>query len=548
MIFTIFKVFLVIALVASLIGNCVLIWLNTQRTPKCPAQKVNSPGPVEHNERSSIFADLTVEEILQVRSYMTKIPGMNISFQPVSLLTRDYLYLIDVSLPKKQDALHHLDADGPKPAREATAVVFHGSKNNIKEYVVGPLPNPSYHRDVTIERYKREIPLTARPMHSSEYIFIGEFIKKALNPVSELLNDSFGIDASVYNAYYQNMPKGVKSGDRQTWFSLCRNVEGFYIHPVGFEILINHQSTKYSNWSITKVFYIGRYFDSLEELKQQYEAGNVTKLIYKPVLNYASLKPSKKPTGTGPQQYHVQGKRFSVKNNHIAYLDWSFAFGLNALRGMRVFDVRFKGERIIYELSVQEAMSVYGSVTPNIMLTKFLDGSLGIGVCAYELVKGVDCPYSATYIDTYHFFDTGAPRRHRNSICVFEHDMGLPLRRHFSETLYNSYGGLPNSALVFRTITSIGNYDYVWDFIFYQSGSVEAKVRATGYIASSFNVKDNYPFGHQVAENVTGNVHTHFVNFKVDLDVLGLYNGTLSMLQFKTIIHTQLISNYYCIW
>lgn len=543
MICTIFKVFLVIALVASLIGNCVLIWLNTQRTPKCNAQKVNSPGPVVHNERSTIFADLTVEEILQVRSYMSKIPGMNISFEPASLLTDDYLYLIDVSLPKKQDVLHHLDADGPKPAREATAVVFHGSKNNIKEYVVGPLPNPSYHRDVTIERYKREIPLTARPVNSGEYIFIGEFLKKVLDPVSKLLNDSFGIDASVYNAYYENMPKGVKSGDRQTWISLCRNVEGHYIHPVGFEVLINHQSTNYSYWSVTKVFYLGQYFDSLEELKQQYDAGNVTKIIYKPAPNYASLKPQKKPTGIGPQQFHVQGKRFSVKNNHIVYLDWSFAFGLNALRGMRVFDVRFKGERIIYELSVQEAMSVYGSITPNIMLTKFLDGSLGIGVCAYELVKGVDCPYSATYIDTYHFLDTGAPRRLRNSICVFEHDMGRPLRRHFSETLYNSYGGLANSALVFRTITSIGNYDYAWDFIFYQSGSVEAKVRATGYIASSFNVKDNYQFGHQVAENVTGNVHTHFVNFKVDLDVLGLYNGTLSMLQFKT-NHTHIADNY----
>lgn len=92
------------------------------------------------------------------------------------------------------------------------------------------------------------------------------------------------------------------------------------------------------------------------ELKQQYEAGTVRKIIYKPVPSYASLKPKKKPRGIGPQQFYVQDKRLSVKNNHIAYLDWSFAFGLSVLRGMRVFDVRFRGERIIYELSVQEAM------------------------------------------------------------------------------------------------------------------------------------------------------------------------------------------------
>ncbi|KAM6967311.1 amine oxidase [copper-containing] 3-like [Tautogolabrus adspersus] len=478
-----------------------------------------------HNERSVVFADLSAEEILQVRDYMSKIPGMKISFEPSSPPSADYLYMIELSLPKKQEVLHYLDGDGPKPRREATAVVFYGSKNFIKEYVVGPLPNPSYHRDVTVERYKREIPLTARPVTSGEYLLMDmEFLIDVLRPVSMLLKESFGLTPSSYDAYYDGMPRGVKSGDRQTWVSLCRDEEGFYIHPVGFEILINHQSTNFSSWHVMKVLYNGQYFNSLLELKQKYEDGTVEKIIYKPVPNYASLKPKKKPTGVGPQQYYVQGKRFSIKNNNIVYLDWSFAFGLNTFRGMRVFDVRFRGERIIYELSVQEAMSVYGSLTPNLMLTKFLDGSLGIGACAYELVRGVDCPYSATFIDTFHFMDTGVPRRLRNSICVFEHDMGQPLRRHFSEIVYNSYGGLANSALVFRTITAIGNYDYMWDFIFYQSGSVEAKVKATGYIASSFKLNNNFQFGHQVAENVTGNIHTHFINFKVDLDVLGVKN------------------------
>ncbi|XP_070704070.1 amine oxidase [copper-containing] 3-like [Pempheris klunzingeri] len=522
---TVLKCLLGVALVASLIGNCVLIWLNTERSHrKCPAQQVNPSQPAVHNERSVVFADLSVEEFLQVRDYMTKIPGMNISFEPASPPSANYLYMIDLSLPKKQEILHHLDTNGPKPTREATAVVFHGSKNSIKEYVVGPLPNPSYHRDVTFERYKREFPLTARPFIAGEYIGMTLFLHYVLKPVRTLLKDSFGIDESVHPAYYDNMPRGVKSGDRQTWISLCRNVEGFYIHQVGFEILINHQSTIFLAWRVIQVLYNGQYFDSLLELKQQYEAGTVKKVIYKAVPNYASLKPKQKSTGIGPQTFYVKGKRFSVKNNHIIYLDWSFAFGLSPLRGMRVFDVRFRGERIIYELSVQEALSVYGSVTPNLMLTKFLDGSLGIGRCAYELVRGVDCPYSATYIDTFHFMDTSVPRRFRNSICVFEYDTGHPLRRHFSEYPFTSYGGLANSALVFRTITAIGNYDYMWDFIFYQSGSVEAKVHATGYIASSFMLNSSFPFGHQVAENVTGNIHTHFINFKVDLDVLGVKN------------------------
>lgn len=518
---SVFRYLLVFVAVASLIGNCVLIWLNTQGPPMCPTQ--HSPGirPAEHDERSSVFADLSVDEFLQVRDFMSNVPGMSITTEPASPASADYLYMIDLSLPRKQDVLRYLDANGEKPAREATVVVLHGSKNNIKEYVVGPLPKPTYWRDVTIERYKREIPLTASPIRSGEVGRLVLFLQYVLKPIRVMMMESFGVDVLEYPAFIMSMPSGVKSGDRETWLGLCRHLEGFYLHPVGFEILINHQKKSLLLWQVLKVLYNGQYFDSVAELKEQYETGNVTKITYRPAPNFASLKPKDKPTAIGPQQYYVQGKRFSVKKNHIAYLDWSFSFGLSPLRGMRAFDIRFRGERIIYELSVQEAMSVYGSVTPNLMLTKFLDGSTGIGRSAYELVRGVDCPYSATFIDTLHFMDTGVPRRLRNSICVFEHDTGKPLRRHFSEIVYNSFGGLANSALVLRTITAIGNYDYIWDFVFYQSGSVEAKVQATGYIASSFALKDNLPYGHRVAENVTGNIHTHFISFKVDVDVSG---------------------------
>ncbi|XP_029912977.1 primary amine oxidase, liver isozyme-like [Myripristis murdjan] len=523
-IYTVLQYLLVVIAVASLIGNCVLIWLNTERTPKCPSQSVNPIPPARHNERSDVFADFSMEEFLKVRDYVSKIPGMNISIDPFSPPSTDYLYLIDLSLPKKGDILHYLDANGPKPVREATAVVFHGTTGNIKEYVVGPLPNPMYHRDVTFERYKTEIPLTASPLRLWDYIALDLFIRSALIPVRRLLNESFGPHVTSDPTFYNGLPSGVKSGERQTWISICRKVEGSYIHQVGFEMLIDHRSTAVLRWRVIKVVYNGQYFNSIQDLKKQYEAGTVSKIIFKPVQNHASLKPKEKPTGMGPQQFYTQGKRYSVKNNHVIYLDWSFAFGLSPLAGMRVFDVRFRGERIIYELSVQEAMSVYGSATPNLMLTKFLDASIGIGRFAYELVRGVDCPYLATYIDTFHFLDTGIPRLLRNSICVFEHDMGRPLRRHFSESNFLTYGGVANSALVFRTITSIGNYDYTWDFIFYQSGSVEAKVYATGYIVSSFTVNGSFLYGHQVAENVTGNIHTHFLNFKVDLDVLGVKN------------------------
>ncbi|XP_071403066.1 retina-specific copper amine oxidase [Centroberyx affinis] len=515
---------LILFVLVSVILNIVLISIRSGRPPKCSGHRLH-PLQGKHDERSRVFADLTRDEYLQVRDFMLKQKDLDISAHQLTGPSQNFLFLIDLSLPKKADALGYLEGRISKPVREATAVVFHGARGHIKEYVVGPLPNPTGYRDVTVERYKTELPINARTVTIGEYALLFMFLDdEVFSKLGKLMKESFDVDKDKELNAFEQMPRGVRSGDRKTWISFFRDLAGMYIHPVGFEVLVDHQSVNASEWRVERLLYNGQYFDSVEDLRQRYETEAVKKIVYKATRDYGSLKPQRKPLQLSPQQYYAEGKRFSVQDNHVLYLDWSFAFGLSSLTGMRVFDVRFKGERIAYELSVQEAMSVYGSVTPGMILTKFLDSSIGIGRFAHELVRGVDCPYDATYIDTYRYIDVQAPVRFKNSICVFEHNTGQPLRRHFADFFHNSYGGMVNSALVFRTITAIGNYDYMWDFIFYQSGSVEAKVHATGYISSSYLVAGSLKHGHQVAENVLGNIHTHFINFKVDLDVLGLKN------------------------
>uniref|UniRef100_A0AAY5E9J8 Amine oxidase n=1 Tax=Electrophorus electricus TaxID=8005 RepID=A0AAY5E9J8_ELEEL len=425
--------------------------------PKCQLQPQESIV-VNHSERSLIFADLTPQEYQLVCNYMWGQADLKISH-------------------------------GPKPPCEATVVVFFGERGYLKEYVVGPLSGDMRHRDVTKEKYKLpSLPFTARPVTIGEYVQLFTFLyNEVFRKLETELKESFGYIPNQRNLNaFEGMPRGVTTGDRKTWLSLFHDYSGIYIHPL---------------------LYNGEYFESINSFKRSYAASRLNKIVFKDIYNCASLKPRRRPTGLGPQQYYVQGKRFSVRNNQVIYLDWNFAFGLSSLTGMRVFDVRFKGERIAYELSVQEAMSVYGSITPGMILTKFLDSSIEIGRFAHELVRGVDCPYLATYVDVYRYIDTNVTQRYRNAICVFEHDTGRPLQ-HFSDFFHNSYGSLANSALYFCTITAIGNYDYIWDFILYQSGSVEARVHATGYISSSFKVDGSLKFGHQVAENVFGNIHT----------------------------------------
>ncbi|KAI7803320.1 retina-specific copper amine oxidase [Triplophysa rosa] len=522
---SVLKYLLILLGLISVIINIVLICINSNRLPKCLSQPQESLK-VKHSDKSLIFADLSPEEYKTVRDYMWAQKDLRISHAATAKPSENFIFLIDLLLPKKADALRYLDARGAKPPRDASVVVFYGAQGYLKEYVVGLFPGPLQHRDVTQEKYKAAtLPFTARPVTTGEYVQLFTLMNQVFKNIEKPLRESFGYIPKKRNLLpYEGMPRGVQAGDRKTWISFFRDYSGMYIHPVGFEILIHHQSSNSSDWTVDRVLYNGQYFDSIDDFKKKYEAGSVKKIVFKEIPNFASLKPRNKPSGLGPQQYYLQGKRFSVRNNEVVYLKWSFAFGLSSLTGMRVFDIRFKGERVAYELSVQEAMSVYGSLTPGMMLTKFLDSSIGIGRFAHELVRGIDCPHHATYVDTYRYIDRNVTLRSRNSICVFEHDMGRPLRRHFSDFFHNGFGGMANSALIFRTITAIGNYDYIWDFIFYQSGSVEARVHATGYISSSYKIDGSLEYGHQVAENVLGNIHTHFINFKVDLDILGVKN------------------------
>ncbi|MEE6523952.1 hypothetical protein FKM82_023101, partial [Ascaphus truei] len=498
------------------------------KTKTCGAGKPTSPLP-KHDDRSLVFADLTSEELTRAVEHLKK--TLNVKWVDISTAEpgSNCIYSVELQLPKKRDVLSYLDEGGKKPAREALVVVFHGGQTSpeIREYVVGPLPKPNYTKDVTLQKYNGNITYHRRPVIGSEYVQLYKHISdkefpKATTFMEEVLGYK-GPDTD-YFCEMTTAPRGFKSGDRSTWFVLFFNTHGsgYFLHPVGLELLVNHRSLDVSQWSVEKVFYNGNFFDSLVQLEEQYKAKKVKVVKMDKAHsenNYAPLKPPKSTVTDIPLQYEPQGPRYSVKNNQVLFQQWSVAFGVNVNSGLRLYDIKFKGERIVYELSVQEAISVYGSNAPGGMLTRYMDGSFGIGRFVYELVRGIDCPYFATYVDTYHLFDSNKWVRNRNSICIFELNTGLPLRRHFSSLGSLYYGGLANTVLVIRSISTLGNYDYVFDFIFYQNGAIETKVHATGYISTSFYMEEGLDYGNRVGEFTLGTIHTHFINYKVDLDV-----------------------------
>lgn len=268
---------------------------------------------------------------------------------------------------------------------------------------------------------------------------------------------------------------------------------------------------------------------------RKYDAGtiNKTKLdISADVERGASLRrrgqsflrqPMREPTVANPN-----GFRFDIRGRKVSYMGWEFHLGMRSSAGPALYDVRFNKSRIIYELSLQEATSFYSAHDPRQSSAQYLDSAFKIGASNFELLKGVDCPDESIFMDSYHFLDTSTTLTHRNSICVFEMNQGVPLRRHIafdSSSNVDFVAGLVDTALVVRTILTPGNYDYVMDFIIYQTGMVETRLSTTGYIIASSYYPTEAPYAFENLHRTQGTIHDHIVLFKVDLDVAGRENS-----------------------
>ncbi|XP_062377304.1 amiloride-sensitive amine oxidase [copper-containing] [Sardina pilchardus] len=492
-----------------------------------------------------MFADLTPRELKAVRDYLHAQRELGLTSAKGTVLKKNSILLIELHVPRKHEALRALDRGHAKPQRQARVVVQFGNQAqpNVTEYIVSPLPFPKTY-EVKTFKGGRPILFESRPISMTEYHHLVKVLERVEQKARRLLHESTGF-AGFTNCgdrcltFSDIAPRGLAPGERRTWIMLQKFVEGYFIHPVGFELLINHKDLDPEKWTVEKVWYNGQYFDSVEELMEKYDQGTIKKHRlpeHDPSDLYSTFiprGPSNTPTHIhGPKLVEPQGPRYHVDGNFVEYAGWSFAFRVRSSAGLQIFDLRFNGERVAYEVSLQEAIAFYSGDTPAAMQTKYIDAGWAMGTSDYELAPGIDCPEIATFRDMYHYYDTDKPVRYRNALCIFEMTTAMPLRRHFNADFkggYNFFAGLENHVLVLRTTSTVYNYDYIWDFHFYQNGVMEARVSATGYIHATFFTPNGLNYGTKVYSYVLGNLHTHLIHYKVDLDVAGRENSFESM-------------------
>lgn len=144
---------------------------------------------------------------------------------------------------------------------------------------------------------------------------------------------------------------------------------------------------------------------------------------------------------------------------------------MSSFTGPQAFDVRFKGDRIAYEIGLAEIGLLSWKTNSAQPISLKLGSGFLVGAHPKTLIPGVDCSDNASFLDTTFLGEAAQqPATVKRSVCVFEHNAGIPLRR---AQFYNRkegyfYSGVEDSVLVVRSVLSLAIFDYIIDFVFHQ--------------------------------------------------------------------------------
>ena len=242
----------------------------------------------------------------------------------------------------------------------------------------------------------------------------------------------------------------------------------------------------------------------------------------------------RKPT----MQAQPRGSNVSIAGHEVSWGNWRFHVRVDPRVGTAISMARWRDGQtwrsVLYQGYLSEMFVPYMDADYGWQSRTYFDtGEYGAGVLASVLKPGIDCPDTASFLPADFASDKGEPFTTPNAVCVFERSSGDPIWRHY-EAVNQTYEGRANVELVVRMAAAIGNYDYLFDWIFNDAAEIEVRVGATGIDAlkgvatrsmTEPGAPDDTRFGTLVAPNLVAVNHDHYFNFRLDVDIDGPANS-----------------------
>jgi primary-amine oxidase len=440
-------------------------------------------------------------------------------------------------IPNKTDALMYVDGSSSPPDRYAHVVLDNRATEDAhyQDILVGPLPvivgttawSPLQYT------FTRKTKGKVRNLDADADTLYDEWLNPIGASVADITMDLWGGAAAGLDNDTIEMwgvdPLFQEDGRIVRWDTFWNvvndNFQAGSLLPLGLFVKSDVTGRDPANWTIEGWLYDDIFYETTEAFRDAYWSNKTQKLGPNTEGDWARTdrQGSALPmdTASPPAAVAPSGSRFSVDygKKYIEWMDFSFYIAFSRDLGMTLYDIRYKGTRIIYELGLQEALAHYAGNDPVQGNTAYLDGFYGFGPYAFELVNGYDCPSYATYLNSSFYVDE-TTHIHVNSICLFEFDADFAIQRHTTDQYVSSTKNIQFTA---RSVSTIGNYDYTFSYTFLLDGSIAVDVRASGYIQSAYYAR-NGDYGYKIHDNLSGSMHDHVMNFKADFDVLGRKN------------------------
>jgi len=116
------------------------------------------------------------------------------------------------------------------------------------------------------------------------------------------------------------------------------------------------------------------------------------------------------------------------------------------------------------------------------------------------------------------------------AVALYERDGGL-LWKHYDDKLKRNQSRRARQ-LVLSWIATVGNYEYGFNWVFHQDGTLEMEVLLSGFVETKALPSTENPtkpyadlYSHPLAGNLAGVHHQHFFNFRLDMDADGAANS-----------------------
>ena len=225
----------------------------------------------------------------------------------------------------------------------------------------------------------------------------------------------------------------------------------------------------------------------------------------------------------------AEGPSFSLDGRLLSWQKWQMRVSLHPREGLVLHQIGYvddgRPRPICHRASIAEMVVPYGDPSVGHYFKNAFDsGECGLGRLTNSLELGCDCLGEIAYLGAALSDERGGARTIKNAICIHEEDVGL-LWKHTdqeSETREGEAAVRRSRRLVVSSIATVDNYDYAFYWYFYQDGSWEHEVKATG-IVQTIAIADDDPqiTRHKIAPQLGAVIHQHFFSVRLDMEVDG---------------------------